>query len=121
MPNMDIRLQKEEEADIGAFDVRLLSSSNILCNFNLKEVIQPGRWDLKITRPDGRIGFAKEVFMIYGHKMKGDVFYPVNNFFNPHKNEFVYFKWSMTKYSFVHLKIYNLKGELIKTLIYNFH
>ncbi len=114
-----VQLQKEGEADLSALDVNVYDGTKIICSLDLSKIRKTGKWDLKITNPDARAVVSKEIFQVMGYDMVGDMFVPVNNFFKPAEGEKVYLKWSMTKKSAVTIRIYNIKGRLVRTFLDN--
>lgn len=115
----EVLLQKAGESDLSAFDINVCSKTKITCSLDLSKIRQTGKWDLKIINPDKREVISKEIFHVMGYDMTGDMFIPVNNIFNPKQGEKVYLKWAMTKKTAVTIRIYNIKGKLVKTFLDN--
>ena len=96
-----------------------ITPEKILAHFNLTKAYKTGAWDIVAMNPDGETALLPEAFLIHGFDMIGNKLIPVNNLFNPSLGEKVYIKYSIEKNETVNLKIYNLKGEIVKTLLNN--
>lgn len=113
-----VKLVKQGQKDILANNV-VVVLDRILADFDLTKAFKTGAWDVVVINPDEAITSLPEGFLIMGFDMAGNKLIPVNNLFNPALGEKVYIKYSITSQEKVSLKIYNVKGEIVKTILDN--
>ncbi|MBN1898245.1 MAG: hypothetical protein JW827_05680 [Spirochaetes bacterium] len=115
-----ILLRKEGESDILAFSAAI-TPDTIIAYFDLSQAERVGRYDMVIINSDSETGILPEGFIVQGYDMKGNRLVPVNNFYDKTKVDKVAIKWSLEQAQKVHLKIYNMKGEIVKNILDNEH
>ena len=113
-----VKLVKQGQEDILANNVVVIPQ-RILADFDLTKAFKTGAWDVVVINPDDTTTFLPEGFLIMGFDIAGNRLIPVNNLFNPALGEKVYIKYSITSQEKVSLKIYNVKGEIVKTFLDN--
>jgi len=60
---VQVKLRRQDQQDIDATDVEVLTSSRVLCKFNLAGK-EPGKWDVVINDVEGNLAGLKDAFEI---------------------------------------------------------